>query len=150
MEIPAARWMTYIVLLSFKFLTEVKLLSLKSHQPLPQLARLLPTHKTNTGHNEIFETSVHNRRETLAKRCYTWVCPHSGDQHLEPSCGRPRSSSSSPSRSVSCLLFCSHSVSVRNRRCISKVAEFSGVWNRQVHVLNSSFSTTGWMEGNTN
>lgn len=41
---------------------------------------------------------------------HTWAFPHSGDQHSEPSCAQPGSSSSSPSRSASWLLSCSHSV----------------------------------------
>lgn len=43
-ELPAVCWTTYIILLSFEFLTEIKLLSLQPHQPLPQLAGLLPKH----------------------------------------------------------------------------------------------------------
>lgn len=51
-----------------------------------------------------------------ARWCHTSVCPHSGDQQWEPSCGQPGSSSSSPSQFVSWLLFCSHSVLVRLKR----------------------------------
>lgn len=35
-------FLTYVILLSSKFLTEIKLLSLESLQPLPQLVGLLP------------------------------------------------------------------------------------------------------------
>lgn len=107
-------WMTYVVLLSFEFFTKIKLLSLQPHQPLPHLVGLLPKHKTTTGHiTSILYQLYHQNHETWCVQLWrTWVCPRSDDQCLEPSCGRPGSSSSSPSQFVSWLLFCCHPVLV--------------------------------------
>lgn len=55
-ELPAVCWLTYIILLSFEFLTEIKLLCLQSHQPLPQFIGLLPIkHRASRGRYEIFQ-----------------------------------------------------------------------------------------------
>lgn len=45
--------MTHVILLSFQFLTEVKLVGLQLYQPLPQLVGLLPEHRTD-GEEAIF------------------------------------------------------------------------------------------------
>lgn len=46
--------MTHVIFLSFKFLTEVKLVGLQLHQPLPQLVGLLPEHRSD-GEEAIFK-----------------------------------------------------------------------------------------------
>lgn len=43
--LTSERWPTYIIFLSFEFLTEIKLLSLQPYQPLPQFTGFLPENK---------------------------------------------------------------------------------------------------------
>lgn len=64
---------TYVILLSLEFLTQVKLLSLQRHQPLPQLVGLLPAGK-------VIE-SIHPN--VPAKQLVDWMRNLCGDDILQ-------------------------------------------------------------------
>lgn len=91
------RWETYVILLSLEFLTEVKLLSLECHQPLPQLVGLLPASR----HSMFQKSNCLNGRQNSLLSQHTLACLHPCGQHSAPSCAQPRSSSSSPFPSAS-------------------------------------------------
>lgn len=52
--------MTYIIFLSFKFLTEVELLSLQPHEWLPQFFGFIPKEEPNCHYKEIHTKNVSN------------------------------------------------------------------------------------------